>query len=79
MARAQWVCLERLNALPDFELRELLAESYRMVFERLPKRRQQELQSGVKAAPTSKKKAAGKKAAKKLTGKRKSAKAGKRG
>lgn len=79
LARAQWVALEQLNTLPDSELRELLAESYRMVFERLPKRRQQELQSGVKAAPTSKKKAAGKKAAKKLTGKRKSAKAGKRG
>ena len=39
MARAQWVCLERLNALPDSELRELLAESYRLVFERLPKKR----------------------------------------
>lgn len=46
MARAQWVCLERLNALPDSELRELLAESYRLVFERLPKKRQLELQAG---------------------------------
>jgi len=43
MARAQWVSLERLDALPDDELRELIAESYRLVFERLPKKRQAEL------------------------------------
>lgn len=49
MARAQWVALEQLNTLPDTELRELLAESYRLVFERLPKKRQQELQSTAKA------------------------------
>ncbi len=46
MARAQWVALEQLNTLPDSELRELLAESYRLVWERLPKKRQQELTSG---------------------------------
>lgn len=46
MARALWVALEQLNTLPDSELRELLAESYRLVFERLPKKRQQELTSG---------------------------------
>lgn len=45
MARAQWVALQQLNALTDSELRELLAESYRLVFERLPKRRQAELQA----------------------------------
>ena len=50
MARAQWVALEQLNTLPDAELRELLAESYRLVWERLPKKRQQEL-SGAKAVP----------------------------
>ena len=54
MARAQWVALEQLNTLPDPELRELIAESYRLVFEKLPKRRQQDLQSG--AAPAAKKK-----------------------
>jgi predicted DNA-binding protein (MmcQ/YjbR family) len=80
LARAQWIALEQLNTLPDSELRELLAESYRLVFERLPKRRQQELQSGAKAAtPTRKKKSTGKKTAKKLSGKKQSAKAGKRG
>jgi predicted DNA-binding protein (MmcQ/YjbR family) len=45
MARAQWVALEQLNTLPDFELRELIAESYRLVWERLPKKRQQQLQA----------------------------------
>src|SRR5580704_3734674 len=40
MARAQWVALQQLNAVPDSELRELLRESYRMVFARLPKKRQ---------------------------------------
>jgi predicted DNA-binding protein (MmcQ/YjbR family) len=49
MARANWVSLEQLNTLPDGELRELIAESYRLVFERLPKKRQQELQSAAKA------------------------------
>ena len=50
MARAQWISLEQLNTLPDPELRELIAESYQLVWERLPKKRQQELQSGGKAA-----------------------------
>jgi len=46
MARAQWVSLLRLNALPDDELRELIAASYRLVWERLPKKRQGELEGG---------------------------------
>ena len=44
MARAQWVALEQLNTLPDAELRELLAESYRLVREQLPKKRRAELE-----------------------------------
>jgi len=51
MARAQWVSLERLNALPDAELRDLIAESYRLVWERLPKKRRAELESSA-AAPS---------------------------
>jgi predicted DNA-binding protein (MmcQ/YjbR family) len=68
MARAQWVALEQLNTLPDSELRELLAESYRLVWERLPKKRQQELTSGksesltTKRVKTTKKKAKAKRA-----------------
>lgn len=38
MARAQWVALESLNAVPDDELRDLLRQSYNLVWERLPKK-----------------------------------------
>jgi predicted DNA-binding protein (MmcQ/YjbR family) len=60
MARAQWVALQSLNAIPDDELRKLLAESYRLVWERLPKKRREALTSASpsKAKPS----AAGKKA-----------------
>ena len=74
MARAQWVALEQLNTLPDGELRELLAESYRLVFERLPKKRQAELKT---KPPSQAKKKAPPSRAKPL--KAKSAKAGKKG
>ena len=47
MARAQWVALQSLSAVPDDELRELIAESYRLVWERLPKKRREELASSV--------------------------------
>lgn len=49
LARAQWVALETPNALPDYELRELLAESYRLVWERLPKKRQEALAGATKS------------------------------
>ena len=55
MARAQWVALEKLNTLADAELRELIAASYQLVWERLPKKRREELQSG-KAAKTAQRK-----------------------
>ena len=45
MARAHWIALQQFHAIPDPELRDLLAESYRLVFERLPKKRQQALQA----------------------------------
>ncbi len=50
MARAMWVGLEQLNAIADSELRELISESYRLVWERLPKKRQTELSAGKTAA-----------------------------
>jgi predicted DNA-binding protein (MmcQ/YjbR family) len=63
LARAQWVALEQLNTLPDSELRDLIAESYRLVWERLPKKRREELQgAGPKSAR--RKAAPGKSAAK---------------
>ena len=51
MARAQWVALESLNAIPDDELRELLSESYRLVWERLPKKRREALAGSESATP----------------------------
>jgi predicted DNA-binding protein (MmcQ/YjbR family) len=77
MARANWVSLEQLNTLPDGELRELIAESYRLVFERLPKKRQQELQSAAKAPARQKPaRAAGSKTKKRRTLRSKRARAG---
>lgn len=43
LARAQWVALETMSAISDGELRELLAESHRLVWEKLPKRMREEL------------------------------------
>ena len=61
MARAQWIALEQRNTLADAELRELIAESYRLVFERLPKKRQQELQRATPGKSSAKKKKSAKK------------------
>jgi predicted DNA-binding protein (MmcQ/YjbR family) len=61
MARAQWVALKSLNAVPGDELRELLAESYRLVWERLPKKRREELEDARGTASKAKPKAAGSK------------------
>jgi predicted DNA-binding protein (MmcQ/YjbR family) len=51
MARAQWVALETLDALPRAEIKRLLAKSYALVVARLPKKAQAEL-----AQPPAKKK-----------------------
>jgi predicted DNA-binding protein (MmcQ/YjbR family) len=69
MARAQWVSLLGLNAVPDDELRDLLAESYRLVWERLPKKRRADLES---SAGVQKVKAPKKAASRKASGKAKS-------
>ena len=64
MARAQWVALESLSAIPDDELRELLAQSYNLVWERLPTRRREALESAGAAKSRHKPARAGVKAAK---------------
>lgn len=46
MARNQWLALERFDALRDDELKELLATSHRLVYEKLPKRTREELEEG---------------------------------
>jgi predicted DNA-binding protein (MmcQ/YjbR family) len=38
MARIYWVCLERWDALPQRELRELLERAHELVFTKLPKK-----------------------------------------
>lgn len=43
LARAQWLALERFDTLRDSELRDLIATSYRLVCEKLPKKLQAEL------------------------------------
>ncbi len=72
MARAQWVALESLNAVAEDELRQLLAESYRLVFERLPKKRREEL-AGASSKPKPSTAHAAKKAAKSSTKSKKKA------
>ena len=76
MARAQWVALETLNAVSETELRDLLMQSYQLVWERLPKRRREAL-SGAKTSKTktagvaSKAKTSAKKAKRPIRGRRK--------
>jgi predicted DNA-binding protein (MmcQ/YjbR family) len=43
LARAQWVTVGEDHDLSDDELRDLLAEAHRTVFEKLPKKLQREL------------------------------------
>jgi predicted DNA-binding protein (MmcQ/YjbR family) len=44
LAQAQWVALEQLNTLGDAELRELLAEAYRLIWQRISPKRRAELE-----------------------------------
>lgn len=46
LARAKWVMLEHLRALPDGEIRARLAEAHRLVFEKLPKTAQAKIACG---------------------------------
>jgi predicted DNA-binding protein (MmcQ/YjbR family) len=62
LARAKWVALESPDATTRAELQELLRASYQLIFAKLPKRVQEQLQSN---APGSKKARASKPAPKK--------------
>jgi predicted DNA-binding protein (MmcQ/YjbR family) len=50
MARAQWVALQSWDALTVMELKRLIRGSYDMVFAKLPKKTQAELQGAKKPA-----------------------------
>src|SRR5512146_792620 len=57
LARNQWPALERFDVLRDDELKELLGTSYRLVYEKLPKRAKEALDNGKTAkGKTAKKK-----------------------
>lgn len=43
LARAQWVAFERSDALPRAEVKQLVRQSYDLVFAKLPKKAQAEL------------------------------------
>jgi predicted DNA-binding protein (MmcQ/YjbR family) len=49
MARAKWVALETKEALGTDELKQLLRESYDLVFAKLPKRTQESLARGAES------------------------------
>ena len=54
VARYHWVGFERLDALPDRELRPLLQNAYQLVRDKLPKK----IRDGFESSPTSSAKAA---------------------
>ncbi|MDQ2921691.1 MAG: MmcQ/YjbR family DNA-binding protein [Acidobacteriota bacterium] len=45
VARYHWVALERFDALPERELKELLKNAYQLIFEKLPKKSRAALES----------------------------------
>jgi predicted DNA-binding protein (MmcQ/YjbR family) len=66
LARSQWLALERFDAVRDDELKELLATSYRLVYEKLPKRVKEEF-NGKTAKLKPRAKARGQKAKRNLS------------
>ena len=50
LARAHWVCLERLDALPAAELKKRLAEAWELVVGKLPKKTREGLAQAAKTA-----------------------------
>lgn len=51
MARAQWLAMRSFAVLRDDELSDLLATSYRLVYQKLTKKQQAELASSTPGAP----------------------------
>jgi len=45
VARYHWVALERFDALPDRELKELLKNAYRLILEKLPRKSRARLEA----------------------------------
>jgi predicted DNA-binding protein (MmcQ/YjbR family) len=45
VARYHWVALERFDALPESELKQLLKNAYQLIFDKLPKKSKAALES----------------------------------
>ena len=52
MARNKWAALERFDVLGDRELKELLRNSYQLVFDKLPKKLRTRLAGEAEARPS---------------------------
>ena len=52
MARNKWAALERFDVLSDRELKELLRNSYQLVFDKLPKKLRTQLAEEADARPS---------------------------
>ena len=56
VARYHWVALERFDALPERELKELLRNAYRLILEKLPRKSRAQLESAATSTKGSRKK-----------------------
>ena len=52
LARYRWIRLDDLNAMPEEELKHFLAESYRMIFEKLTRKERSRIQAATSDRPT---------------------------
>ena len=59
VARYHWVALERFDALPERELKELLKNAYRLILEKLPRKSRAQLELPATSSKSSKKRQAG--------------------
>jgi predicted DNA-binding protein (MmcQ/YjbR family) len=56
VARYHWVALERFDALPEGELKELLRNAYHLILEKLPRKLKAQLESPRTSSKVSRKK-----------------------
>jgi len=56
VARYHWVALERFDALPERELKELLRNAYRLILEKLPRKSRAQLESPERSEKRARKK-----------------------
>ena len=56
VARYHWVALQRFDALPERELKELLRSAYQLILEKLPRKSREQLESPAATGRSSRKK-----------------------